>query len=328
MGRWLLRLASLLLSAAVIAGFAGVWAWSEFTRPGPLATDTTVVIPRGSGMETIAHRLYDAGVIADPRILAVGAKVTGQARRLKAGEFAFPVAVSPQGALDILESGVTVVRRVTVAEGLTSTQVVDVVNAADGLEDEIVDVPLEGTLLPETYHFALGDSRTDIVARMRAEMDETVRSLWESRAPDLPIDSPQEAVILASIVEKETGVAAERPLVASVFVNRLNKGMRLQSDPTVAYGIAGGEGLDRALTRADLKAENPYNTYVIDRLPPGPIANPGTAAIAAVLQPAETDYLYFVADGSGGHAFAKTLAQHNRNVRAWRRHQREKKRVE
>ncbi|WP_281685879.1 endolytic transglycosylase MltG [Thalassobaculum salexigens] len=325
MGRWLLRLASLLLSAAVIAGFAGVWAWSEFTRPGPLAEETTVVIPRGSGMETIAHRLLEAGVIADPRILAIGAKITGQARRLKAGEFAFPAAVSPQGVLDILESGATVVRRVTVAEGLSSLQVVAVVNAAEGLEGEIEDVPLEGTLLPETYHYAYGDDRADIVARMRAEMDETVKALWENRAPDLPIASPQEAVILASIVEKETGVAEERPLVASVFVNRLNRGMRLQSDPTVAYGIAGGEGLDRPLTRADLKAENPYNTYVISGLPPGPIANPGPAAIAAVLRPAETDYLYFVADGSGGHAFSKTLAEHNRNVRAWRRHQREKR---
>lgn len=325
MGRWLLRLASLLLSAAVIVGFAGVWAWTEFTRPGPLAAETNVVIPRGSGMETIAHRLFEAGVIADPRILALGAKVTGQARRLKAGEFAFPASVSPQGALDILESGVTVVRRVTVAEGLSSLEVVAVVNAAEGLEGEIEEVPLEGTLLPETYHYAYGDDRADIVARMRAEMDETVRTLWESRAPDLPIASPQEAVILASIVEKETGVADERPLVASVFVNRLNRGMRLQSDPTVAYGISGGEGLDRPLTRADLKGETPYNTYVIPGLPPGPIANPGTAAIAAVLQPAETKYLYFVADGTGGHAFSETLAGHNRNVRAWRRHQRAKR---
>ena len=325
MGRWLLRLASLLLSAAVIAGFAGVWAWTEFTRPGPLAEETTVVIPRGSGMETIAHRLLEAGVITDPRILAIGAKITGQARRLKAGEFAFPAAVSPRGALDILESGVTVVRRVTVAEGLSSLQVVAVVNAAEGLEGEIEEVPLEGTLLPETYHYAFGDDRADIVARMRAEMDETVNALWETRAPDLPIASPQEAVILASIVEKETGVAEERPLVASVFINRLNRGMRLQSDPTVAYGIAGGEGLDRPLTRTDLKTETPYNTYVISGLPPGPIANPGAAAIAAVLQPAETDYLYFVADGTGGHAFSKTLAGHNRNVRAWRKHQREKR---
>lgn len=322
MGRWLLRLLSLLLSLAVIAGFAVAWGWNEFTRPGPLEAETTVVIPRGTGMETIALRLFDAGVVADPRILAIGAKVSGQARRLKAGEFAFPAAVSPRDALDILESGVTVVRRVTVAEGLSSGEAVAVLRSADGLEGEIDVIPDEGTLLPETYHYALGDSRAGVLDRMRRAMDETVSALWETRAPDLPIRSPEEAVILASIVEKETGVAAERPLVASVFVNRLNRGMRLQSDPTVAYGIAGGAGLDRPLTRADLRSQTPYNTYVIDRLPPGPIANPGAASIAAVLRPAETDYLYFVADGTGGHAFAKTLAEHNRNVRAWRRYQR------
>ncbi|MCR9074135.1 MAG: endolytic transglycosylase MltG [Alphaproteobacteria bacterium] len=324
MGRWLLRLVSLLLSLAVIAGFAVAWGWNEFTRPGPLADETTVVIPRGAGMEAIALKLFDAGVVADPRILAIGAKVSGQARRLKAGEFAFPAAVSPREALEILESGVTVVRRVTVAEGLSSGEVVAVVRSADGLEGEIDVVPEEGTLLPETYHYALGDSRSDLLARMRRAMDEMVNALWETRAPDLPIRSPEEAVILASIVEKETGVAAERPLVASVFINRLNRGMRLQSDPTVAYGIAGGEGLDRPLTRSDLRSRTPYNTYVIDRLPPGPIANPGAASIAAVLQPAETDFYYFVADGTGGHAFSKTLAEHNRNVRAWRRHQRTK----
>ncbi|MEQ8584799.1 MAG: endolytic transglycosylase MltG [Thalassobaculaceae bacterium] len=323
MGRWLLRLASLLLSLAVIAGFAAAWGWNEFTRPGPLDSETTVVIPRGSGMEAISQRLLEAGVIADPRILAAGAKFTGQARRLKAGEFAFPASVSPREALDILESGVTVVRRVTVAEGLSSDEVVAVLQAAEGLEGEIEVVPAEGTLLPETYHFTLGDTRDDILDRMRQAMDETVAALWEDRAPDLPIRSPEEAVILASIVEKETGVAAERPLVAGVFINRLNRGMRLQSDPTVAYGIAGGQGLDRPLTRSDLRARTAYNTYVIDRLPPGPIANPGAAALAAVLRPAETDYLYFVADGTGGHAFARTLAGHNRNVRAWRRFQRE-----
>lgn len=325
MGRWLLRLASLLLSAAVIAGFVVAWGWSEFTRPGPLAAETSVVIPRGSGVEAIARRLVDAGVVSDANILAIGAKVTGQARKLKAGEFAFPAAVSAREALDILEQGDTVVRRVTVAEGLSSLDVVAIVEAADGLVGEVGDVPPEGALLPETYHYAWGDGRADIVARMQSAMDETVDRLWADRAADLPIASPEQAVILASIVEKETGVAEERPLVASVFVNRLKRGMRLQSDPTVAYGIAGGEGLDRPLTRADLRQKTPYNTYVIDGLPPTPIANPGSASIAAVLRPAETTYLYFVADGTGGHAFARTLAEHNRNVRAWRKIQRQRR---
>lgn len=325
MGRWLVRLASLLLSAAVIAGFAAAWGWSAFTRPGPLDIQTSVVIPRGAGVEAIARRLVEAGVVADANIFAIGAKVTGQARRLKAGEFAFPPGISTRETLDILERGETVVRKVTVAEGLSSVQIVAVLAAADGLAGEIEDVPPEGALLPETYHYAWGDSRTEILERMRAAMRETVARLWEARDPDLPLASPQEAVILASIVEKETGVAEERPLVASVFVNRLNRGMRLQSDPTVAYGIAGGEGLDRPLTRADLREKTAYNTYVIDALPPGPIANPGEAAIAAVLHPAETRYLYFVADGTGGHAFARTLTEHNRNVRAWRKVQRQQR---
>jgi len=325
MGRWLLRLASLLLSAAVIAGFVAVWGWSEFTRPGPLGAETTVVIPRGAGVEAIAGTLLNAGVVADADILVIGAKLTGQARRLKAGEFTFPVGVSAREVLDILESGDAVVRRVTVAEGLSSAQVVAIVAAADGLVGEVETVPEEGALLPETYHYAWGDSRAEMIDRMRAAMENTMTRLWEQRVEDLPIASPREAIILASIVEKETGVAEERAMVASVFVNRLRRGMRLQSDPTVAFGIAGGAGLDRPLRRSDLRTDTAYNTYVINGLPPGPIANPGTAAIEAVLNPAETDYLYFVADGTGGHAFAKTLAEHNRNVRAWRKVQRERR---
>jgi len=180
--------------------------------------------------------------------------------------------------------------------------------------------------LPETYHFHYGDSRTAILQRMREAMRETLAELWPERAQGLPIKSPEEAVILASIVEKETGVAGERPLVASVFVNRLEKGMRLQSDPTVAYALMQANGaLDRALTRQDWKFDHPYNTYVYAGLPPGPIANPGRAALQAVLNPAESDYLYFVADGSGGHAFAKTLAQHNRNVAKWKQIKRQRK---
>lgn len=324
MGRWLLRLASLGLSAAIIAGFAATWGWSEFTRPGPLTTETHVVIPRGTGMEAIAERLASAGVIADPTLFALAAKITGQARRLQAGEYAFQPAMSARDALDLLERGETVVRKVTVAEGLTSREIVAIVAAADGLSGDSGALPPEGGLLPETYHYAYGDSRADMLARMGRAMSGALDELWPTRAEDLPLKSPSEAVILASIVEKETGVAAERPLVASVFVNRLRRGMRLQSDPTVAYGIAGDAGLDRDLTRADLRAPTAYNTYVINGLPPGPIANPGRAAIEAVLNPADSDYLYFVADGTGGHAFARTLAEHNRNVRAWRKVQRER----
>jgi UPF0755 protein len=325
MVRWLIRLASLGLTLAVIGGFMAAMGWKAFTDPGVSSSDTTVVIPSGAGLDEIARRLADAGVISDPNIFIYATRATGQGRALKAGEFVFPAGVSQQEALDIIVSGKTVIRRFTVAEGLTSLQIVAALNEAEGLVGEVDVVPSEGALLPETYYFSLGDKRADILARMKAGMVGTIERLWADRAEDLPIASKEEAIILASIVEKETGVAAERPLVAGVFVNRLRRGMRLQSDPTVAYGVAGGAGLDRPLSRADLRGETPYNTYVIDRLPPGPIANPGEASLAAVLNPADTDFLYFVADGTGGHAFAKTLAEHNRNVRAWRKIERQRK---
>lgn len=326
MGRWLLRLASLTTSFLVVAGLAAVWGWSAFQAPGPLAEPATVVIPRGAGLEAIARRLAEAGVIADTTLFVLGAQVTRKARGLKAGEFQFPASVSAFDAVGIIERGETVVRRVTVAEGLTSDQVLAMLAEADGLEGTVGEVPPEGSLLPETYHFSWGDDRAALVQRMRHSMDQAIARLWEQRVEGLPFDTPAEAITLASIVERETGVAEERELVAGVFVNRLKRGMRLQSDPTVAYGVAGGEGLDRELTRADLRGETAYNTYVIAGLPPGPICNPGLASLQAVLKPAETDYLYFVADGSGGHAFARTLAEHNRNVRKWRRLRREAER--
>lgn len=322
MGRWLLRLASLAMSFAIVGGLAAVWGWSAFTQPGPLDQPTTVVVPRGAGLDGIARRLAEAGVIVDTTLFVIGAKATGSARGLKAGEYRFPASISSRDALGMIERGETVVRRITVAEGLTSIQVQDLLENAEGLEGT-AELPPEGSLLPETYHYSWGDDRAGIVRRMRRSMDETVTRLWNERADDLPFKTPEQAVILASIVERETGVAGERGLVAGVFINRLKLGMRLQSDPTVAYGVAGGAGLDRPLTRGDLRTETPYNTYVIAGLPPGPICNPGLSALQAVLKPTQTDYLYFVANGSGGHAFARTLAQHNRNVRAWRRIQRQ-----
>lgn len=323
MGRWLLRLASLATSFLVVAGLAAVWGWAAFTKPGPLAAPAAVVVPRGAGLEAIAHRLAGAGVIAEPTLFAVVAKVTGKARGLKAGEYLFPAAVSAHDALGIIERGETVVRRLTVAEGLTSLQAIAELAEAEGLVGEAGAPPPEGSLLPETYHYSWGDERPALLRRMRRSMDEALTRLWAERAPGLPFDTPEQAVVLASIVERETGVGAERGLVAGVFVNRLKRGIRLQSDPTVSYGIAGGAGLERALTRADLQAETPYNTYTIAGLPPGPICNPGLASLQAVLKPAETEFLYFVADGTGGHAFAKTLDEHNRNVRKWRKIQRD-----
>lgn len=313
-------------TVAVLAIAAGV-VWIEgrdrFERPGPLPEQSVVFIPAGSGLVGIAQLLEDQNVIEDQRIFRVGVRVLGQARSLKAGEYAFPAKVSMRDALEILASGNVVVRRLTIVEGVTTREAISLIEAADGLEGALTDLPPEGALLPETYHYRRGDSRQALLSRMTASRDKVLSELWEARAEGLPINTPEEAVVLASIVEKETGIADERGLVAGVFVNRLRKGMRLQSDPTVSYGITLGAGpLGRELRRSDLKKPSAYNTYVIKGLPPGPIANAGRAALEAVLNPETTSYLYFVADGTGGHAFAKSLKEHNRNVAKWRKFQR------
>lgn len=315
---------------AVLAGLAAIvlllgvgavlYTFDRFKGPGPLAADTVVYIPPGTGLAGIAERLTEAGAIDDPLVFRVGVTVLGATRKLKAGEYLLPATVSMKGVVDLLLEGKTLVRRLTVPEGATSAEAIALLREAEALAGDILEVPPEGSLLPETYHYQRGDSRAEMIKRMRAARDSTLADLWAKRAPDLPLATPDEAVILASIVEKETAVPEERPLVASVFVNRLQAGMRLQSDPTVVYGMTDGSGsLGRALTRKDLRTPNPYNTYLIDGLPPGPIANPGRASIEAALAPAQTEYLYFVADGNGGHAFAKTLEEHNKNVAKWRR---------
>lgn len=317
MGRALLRAFWGLVTLAVIGTVCCAWLYAQFTSPGPLPVSSPIVIPSGTGLEGIAASLKRAGAIRHDFVFVIGARVAQKARSLKAGEYLIPASSSPRQVMDILASGKTVVRRLTIPEGLTAADVMNRLELAEGLTGTAGD-PVEGSLLPETYHFSYGDSRQDLIRRMQASMSETVARLWGTRSSGLPIKSPEEAVILASIVERETGIPQERGLVAGVFVNRLKRGMRLQSDPTVAYGIA-PTGLDRPLTRADLRRPTPYNTYVIKGLPPTPIANPGVDAIRAVMNPVQTDYLYFVADGTGGHAFARTLAEHNRNVRKWRK---------
>lgn len=318
------RLLTTLLVTVVLAA-AGLylgyqWALDRYREPGPLAQETRVVISQGSGLDAIARELEAAGVVADADHFRVAARATEQARRLKAGEYAFPAGISLEDTLDLLESGRTVVRRFTVPEGLTSAEVVALLGEAEGLTGEVAETPPEGSLLPETYHYAWGEGRGALLERMRADFRTALDELWSRRADGLPIETPEQAVVLASIVEKETAVAEERPLVASVFVNRLRRDMPLQSDPTVVYALTEGRApLGRELTRADWRFESPYNTYRQKGLPPGPIANPGRESLAAVLDPAESDFLYFVADGSGGHAFASSLAEHNRNVAAWRR---------
>jgi len=326
MRRWLITGAW--LAAVLIAALAGLIAYNvarQFESPGPLVADSDLVVPRGAGLAKIADTLAAAGVIRDPLTFRLGVTFHDAARELQAGEYRFPAAASMRQVMDILRSGETVARWLTVPEGLSSHEIVALVAAAEGLTGDPGPVPPEGSLLPETYHYAWGDDRAQLIARMQAAQQELLDALWAARDPELPLNSPEEAVILASIVEEETALDGERALVASVFLNRLDRGMRLQSDPTVVYGLTEGRApLGRALTRKDLATPSPYNTYMIDGLPPGPIANAGRAALEAVLAPATSGYLYFVADGSGGHAFAKTLDEHNRNVAKWRKLQREK----
>jgi UPF0755 protein len=320
MARWI---AAGLLMIAVSAFLAvGGFKYLEyrFERPGPLAQEAVVIIPKGAGLAAIAGQLDAAGIIDDAIIFRFGVRFLDLSRSLQAGEFAFAAGITMREAAEHIASGRTVVYRLTVPEGETTKAVLDLLEANSLLSGPMPASLAEGELLPETYHFSRNASREEVAERMRKSMTGLLAELWPKRAEGLPLATPEEAVILASIVEKETGVPEERPLIAGVFINRLLKRMRLQSDPTVTYGITLGQApLGRALTRRDLNDPTPYNTYQIDGLPPGPIANPGRKALEAVLNPSATDYLYFVADGTGGHAFAKTLREHQNNVNKWRK---------
>jgi UPF0755 protein len=316
--------------AATTIAVAGVWMFHRaFVAPGPLSEDAVLVIPRGASVRSIAALLEAEGVVGDTTVFSLGVRGFGGERPLIAGEYAFPAALSARDAMRILQSGKVVARNLTIPEGLTALQVFALVGAVDGLEGELPAAGKigEGTLLPETYQYVRGERRGDVLARMQKAMGETLDRLWRERSENAShLTSPRDALILASIVERETGKAEERPRIAAVFLNRLRRGMRLQSDPTVVYGLSNGTGvIGRPLTRADLTADHPYNTYIHTGLPPGPIANPGRGSVAAVLQPAKSKDLYFVADGTGGHAFARTLKQHNRNVARWRRLQRQQR---
>jgi UPF0755 protein len=307
---------AVLLGLLAAAAWGGMAAYRAYVGPGPLADPAQVVIPRG-GTEAIAATLQARGVIRDPRAFAIAAWLTRGRGPLRAAEFAFPAGAPLAEVLRILREERPVQRRLTIAEGLTAHQIRALLERTEGLTGEIPAFN-EGDLLPETYAFEWGEARAAIIRRADAAMDRALAEAWANRAPELPIATPREALILASIIERETGTPDERGLVAGVFANRLRRGMPLQSDPTVAYAATGGAPMDRPISRADLDRDHPFNTYRARGLPPGPIASPGRAALVAATRPETTEFLYFVADGTGGHAFARTLEEHNRNVARWR----------
>ncbi len=315
MRRWLL----IVLGLLIITGGLGWFARHLYFAPGPLPEDRTVVVPHGSVQE-VAVALSRAGVIgARTWPFAAASFATVWEGPIHAAELTFPAHANLATVLDVLRFGRPVLHKFTIAEGLTSAQVALLLAQADWLAGD-VPVPPEGSLLPQTYAFERGTPRRAVIARAQTALRAALAAAWPGRAPGLPLRTKRDAVILASIVERETALPAERKLIAGVFYNRLRLGMRLQSDPTEAYAASGGAGpLGRALDRADLAQADPYNTYVVSGLPSGPICNPGLASIEAVLHPEQTEALYFVADGHGGHTFATSLAAHDRNIERGRR---------
>jgi UPF0755 protein len=307
---------TLLVLVLVAGGALVVVGKSRFEAPGPLLEDKVVNIPSRSGMMDIADLLKREGVIDEHRFIFIGGVLALNARSgLKAGEYLFPKHASVRDVVETIVEGKVVQHQLTIPEGLTSEQIVSRLLESDILSGNIKDMPREGTLLPDSYHFNRGFTRDQMIQRMHQAQDRLVREAWERRNPDLPLKSPEQLVILASIIEKETSKPEERTRVAAVFANRLKQKMKLQTDPTVIYGLVYGKGsLGHPLTKAELAQPTPYNTYIIDGLPPGPIANPGRASIEAAANPARTKELYFAADGTGGHAFADTYEQHLKNV--------------
>jgi UPF0755 protein len=317
---WLKSLSSALITSLVLAVLVIVVSALAYEAPGPAARagpSTTVILRKGAGVSEVSADLARAGVIRSASLFVAAAEITRAAPHLKAGEYAFGSRASLAQVIHKLGTGDIVHHRITIPEGLTSQQAVDILNASDVLVGQI-PTPPEGAILPETYEVTRGEQRATVLQRMMDARDRLVGQLWAHHKPGLPINTADQAVTLASIVEKETALPDERPRVAAVYVNRLRQGMKLQADPTVIYGVTGGAPLGRGLRESELMAPGPYNTYLNAGLPPGPIGNPGRAALAAAMDPPDTSDLYFVADGSGGHVFASTYEQQAKNVERWR----------
>lgn len=303
------------------AGVAVYYGKTKFDGPGPSATTENFLVRPSTGVADIAEQLERRGLISDSRIFRMGVRAYGNDAALKAGEYEIKAGASMRDIMELLKSGKSVLASLTIPEGLTVEQAFARIAEHEALTGDMPsEIPPEGSLATDTQRFTRGTSRQQIIDKMLVDQKKLVEDIWERRVSGLPLADINEFVTLASIVEKETGRGDERSRVAAVFINRLNKGMRLQSDPTIIYGIFGGKGkpADRPIYQSDIQKPTPYNTYTINGLPPTPIANPGRAALEAVANPSKTGDLYFVADGTGGHVFAATIEEHNENVARWR----------
>ncbi len=331
MRKFLSVLVFLICFGTVCGAAALFWVLQQYAASGPLQQPAFFVVEKGQGVGAIANKLADENVISNVLLFRIAARATGADTSIHAGEYRFEAGASMQAVLKTMKDGAIYQRQFTIPEGLTSWQIVQRLNEVEELEGEITSVPKEGSLMPDTYNYVLGETRQDKIDQMQQAMDRFLFALERNKPEGAPLLSRGEAVILASIVEKETAVGDERQRIAGVFHNRLKKGMKLQTDPTVIYAITGGkikdEGqgpLGRRLLTKDLQFDSPYNTYKYAGLPPGPIANPGRASLEAVFNPEKHNYYYFVADGTGGHVFSKTLDEHNSNVAKWRKIRKQK----
>lgn len=309
----------LFLLSALAAGFGYFWLENYYRSPVEFSSTKVFVVEKGRGISQVAREMSEQGIIKNPRIFSLIARLHKKTNP-KFGEYAFEPGINAEEMLNRMENGQTIIRKIVIPEGKTVYEIYEILKTAERLKKIATtsELPQEGTLLPETYYYHYGDTDLDIFGQMQRNMATVLEELWQKRAADLPIKTKEEALVLASIVEKETGAADERSVVASVFINRLNKGMKLESDPTAVYGITKGVPLGRKPSAKDIDHDNLYNTYMIPALPPTPICNPGIKSIEAVLNPAQTEYIFFVANGSGGHNFAVTYKEHVDNIKKLR----------